>query len=254
MVKASGLGLDVLMVDTTEYHEPQRLAVHAAIAGSVSVLACAAAVREFDLSIWAFSGALGPLVVALLMAEPTRREAPSGNWSPAHRVTLLRAALVGVVACACWTDGNAVDPRWVVAVATTAFALDGVDGWLARRTNTASAYGARLDMELDAAFVVVLAALAWTWDRAGGWVIFCGAARYLWWVAEHAIPWFRQPLFPSSHRRHGCFIAVTALLLCLWPWPQDTWSVYLAGAATGTLTLSFGIDAVWLFRHRGGRP
>ena len=138
-----------------------------------------------------------------------------------------------------------------MAVAALAFALDGVDGWLARRTETASAYGARLDMELDAAFVVVLSALVWTWDRAGTWVLLCGAARYIWWVAECLIPWFRRPLFPSAHRRHGCFIAVTALILALWPWPTPVGSVAAAGIATITLALSFGVDAVWLFRRRG---
>ena len=40
-------------------------------------------------------------------------------------------------------------------------ALDGVDGWLARRSGIASAFGARFDMEIDALLILVLAVLAW---------------------------------------------------------------------------------------------
>lgn len=239
------------MVESVAYHKPRRLAVHAAVAGIVAALLGLAVAGSHDLPSWAMIGALAPLTIALAMSERTRRGAPSGSWSPAHRVTLFRAVLIGGVAVCAWSPVGAVEPFLVVSGAAVAFALDGVDGWLARRTDTASDYGARLDMELDAAFVVVLSALAWAWDRAGSWVMLCGAARYLWWIAEQVVPWFSRPLFPSSHRRHGCFIAVLALILCLWPWSVTSWSLGLAILATLTLTLSFGVDAVWLIQHRG---
>jgi phosphatidylglycerophosphate synthase len=38
-------------------------------------------------------------------------------------------------------------------------ALDGLDGWLARRFGLASAYGARFDMEVDGFLILVLALL-----------------------------------------------------------------------------------------------
>ncbi len=251
MVKASGLGLDVLMVETVDYHKARRLAVHVAAAVASTAALSQAMIHRFALPSWSAVAALGPLITAVVLSEKVRRDDPSGTWSPAHRVTLLRGVLIGLVAGSAGASGDALDPRGVVAVAALAFSLDGVDGWLARRTETASAYGARLDMELDAAFVVVLSALVWTWDRAGTWVLLCGAARYIWWVAECLIPWFRRPLFPSAHRRHGCFIAVTALILALWPWPTPVGSVAAAGIATITLAVSFGVDAVWLFRRRG---
>ena len=56
--------------------------------------------------------------------------------------------------------------------------LDGMDGWLARRSTLASAFGARFDMETDALLIMVLSALAWRWDRAGAWVLACGLMRY----------------------------------------------------------------------------
>lgn len=251
MVKARGLGLDVFMIETVDYHKARRLAFHVAATGIVSASVGLAAVQGYGLSAWAVLGAIGPLLVSLLMSERTRRAAPSGSWSPAHRVTLLRAVLVGGVAASAWSQPDTVNRQLIIAAAAVAFALDGVDGWLARRTNTASPYGARLDMELDAAFVLVLGALVWVWGLADGWVMLCGAARYLWWLAEQAIPWFQRPLFSSNHRRYGCFIAVSALILALWPWPTLAWSMALAGIATITLALSFGVDGVWLFLHRG---
>jgi len=253
MVKAMGLGLDVFMVETDDYHKARMLAVHVAAAGAMSGLIGVSLVNAHGLSYWAMLGAVGPLLIAMMMAERTRRQEPSGTWSPAHRVTLFRAVLIGAVATSAWSHPHVIDTRMVMAVAALAFALDGVDGWLARRTNSASAYGARLDMELDAVFVLVLSVLVWTWDKAGSWVMLCGAARYLWWIADHSIPWFNRPLFPSSHRRHGCFVAVSALVLCLWPWTESAWPAGLASVATLTLSLSFGIDAVWLLQNRG-RP
>ena len=249
MVKASGLGLDVLMVETVAYHKARRLAVHVAAAVASTAALSQAMIHRFALPSWSAVAALGPLIAAVVLSENVRRDDPAGTWSPAHRVTLLRGVLVGLVACSAGATGEALDPRGVVAVAALAFALDGVDGWLARRTETASAYG-HLDKELDAAFGVVLSASHGP-GPAGTWVLLCGAARYIWWVAESLIPWFRRPLFPSAHRRHGCFIAVAALILTLWPWPTPSWSMASAGIATITLALSFGVDAVWLFRRRG---
>ena len=48
-----------------------------------------------------------------------------------------------------------------------ATALDGVDGWLARRHGWTSPLGARLDMEVDALLVAGRALLLWTLGRAG---------------------------------------------------------------------------------------
>ena len=45
-------------------------------------------------------------------------------------------------------------------------ALDGVDGWLARRRGMSSAFGARFDMEIDALLVQVLAILVWRYGKA----------------------------------------------------------------------------------------
>ena len=65
-----------------------------------------------------------------------------------------------------------------MALATVVAVLDGIDGWLARRTGMASDFGARFDMETDAALIMVLALLAWQFGKAGVWVLASGLLRY----------------------------------------------------------------------------
>ena len=49
--------------------------------------------------------------------------------------------------------------------------LDLADGWVARRTGTATAVGARFDMEVDALLILVLSALVWRYGVTGPWVL-----------------------------------------------------------------------------------
>src|SRR5699024_2328495 len=79
------------------------------------------------------------------------------NLGPADRVTLVRAILAcGVAALVADSFLTAPALRTVVAIATVALVLDAVDGWVARRTRTASMFGARFDGEVDAFLIGVL--------------------------------------------------------------------------------------------------
>ncbi|MEV0472509.1 CDP-alcohol phosphatidyltransferase family protein, partial [Streptomyces prunicolor] len=79
------------------------------------------------------------------------------SFGPANRVTLGRAILVGGVT-ALVADSFESSPPVTLLVGLTAVALilDGVDGKVARRTNTSTALGARFDMEVDAFLILVL--------------------------------------------------------------------------------------------------
>src|SRR5580765_7282091 len=95
---------------------------------------------------------------------------------PGNAVTLLRSGLVVAVTVLVLTVPTA---RWPIAgLATMALLLDGVDGWVARRTGTVTPLGARFDMEVDAALVLILAVHV-AGQLGIGWVLFIGAARYL---------------------------------------------------------------------------
>jgi len=185
--------------------------------------------------------------VAGIAAWPVLRAlGPGFRFGPADRVTLLRASLV-VVLLAAVGEPYAPQLAGVAAgLATLAAALDGVDGWLARRTDTASAFGARFDMETDAALVLVLSVLAWQWHKAGLWILFAGMLRYVFAAVAMFLPWMRHPLPPSTRRRVVCVAQVVTLIACLAPAITPPYSALVAGAGLAALVFSFAVDTVWL--------
>ena len=190
--------------------------------------------------------ALGTVVAARLPATP------SVGIGPANRVTLGRSTLVlplvPLVAVAPpWPDGLA---WWVVGLGTLALLLDGVDGWVARRTGSATTFGARFDMELDSVLMLVLAVLVWRSGAAGAWVILIGLPRYLFVAAGWIWPWLRGELPERRRRKAVCVAQGVLLLVCLGPVIPTTLVTASAVAALGLLVWSFAVDVVWLARHR----
>ncbi len=119
---------------------------------------------------------------------------PAYRLGPADVVTLTRAVLVGGVAAlsADGVAGGSASIDTLVTLAAIALALDAVDGLVARRSGTASEFGARFDMEVDAFLILVLS--AYVASTAGWWVLAIGAARYVFVAATWVLPWLRAPL------------------------------------------------------------
>ena len=117
---------------------------------------------------------------------------------PASWVTLARATLaVGVAALRGRLHDTPV--ALLVTLAAVALALDAADGWVARRTGTATALGARFDGEVDA--FLILALSVYVAPIYGAWVLAIGAARYLFLAGEWLLPWMRAPLPRRRWRR-----------------------------------------------------
>lgn len=168
---------------------------------------------------------------------------------PADRVTLTRAVLAcGVAALTADSFGRPAPVTILVSLAVVALALDLVDGQVARRTGTASALGARFDMEVDAFLVLVLS--VYVARSAGMWVLAIGAARYLLLVAARLLPWLRGETPP----RYWCKVVAATQGVVLVVATADVLPhpVVDAGlvAATGLLAESFGRQVRWLWRHR----
>ena len=104
---------------------------------------------------------------------------PFDRFGPANTTTTLRAALVTLVASLVGEPGIPIVAASAAGVGLLATALDGVDGWLARRTRMTSPFGARFDMETDVFLVLALSVLAWQYGKAGAWVLLCGLMRYV---------------------------------------------------------------------------
>jgi phosphatidylglycerophosphate synthase len=187
--------------------------------------------------------------------------AGSTRLGPADRVTLTRATLAGGVTAliadsfaryARFERHTTVEVAVLVSVACVALALDAVDGKVARRTGTASALGARFDMEVDAFLILVLS--AYVARPLGGWVLAIGAMRYAYAAAAWTLPWMRGSLPPRHWRKvvaatQGVVLAVVAAGVL----PQPLAYAAVA-AALALLVESFGRDVGWLWKHRSPRP
>lgn len=174
------------------------------------------------------------------------------RFGPADRVTMGRALLVGAVAALVAESFVRAVPVTInvaiVAIATVALVLDLVDGKVARRTGTASEFGARFDMEVDAFLILVLS--IYVSRSLGWWVLAIGAMRYAYGAAGWVWVWLRCPAPP----RYWCKVvaAIQGIVLTvaasgLLPWTVD---VVAVACALALLVESFGRDVVWQFRHR----
>lgn len=173
---------------------------------------------------------------------------PYGLLGWANRVTLARAALVALVAGALAVQAFVAAIWPWLAIAVLALLLDGVDGWVARRTRSASQFGARFDMELDALLIMLLCVGLWL-ESLGSWVLLIGGMRYLFVAGGWWFTWLTKPLFESMRRKAVCVWQVAALLLALTPLTSPLVAGILAFSALLSLVYSFGVDAWWLFRQ-----
>jgi len=217
----------------------------------VAVVGLGMAAHDIGLPVSAWYALKAGAVCVLIMSIALQRlhsHQPHASFGPANQVTTLRSALVALMAALIGEESN---PAAVYAVMTalTAVALDGVDGWLARRTQMATRFGARFDMEIDALLIQVLALLAWQYGKAGAWVIASGLLRYAfvaagWWSAR-----LRRPLYPSVRRQTICVIQIAGLIVVLMPAVVPPVSNVIAGVALGALCYSFAVDTEWLWRE-----
>lgn len=171
---------------------------------------------------------------------------PYARFGPANYVTTIRAVLVALAA---GLIGHPASPTvlWSVVWLTALIALlDGVDGWLARSTHMVSAYGARFDMETDAAFILVLAILVWQHEKAGFWVLLCGLMRYAFVAAGRLLPWLAGTLRATRRGRTVAIIQLVGLGAALAPIVPRPVSAAVAGVTLATLAWSFALDVAWL--------
>jgi phosphatidylglycerophosphate synthase len=175
------------------------------------------------------------------------------SFGPADWVTGLRAVLTAGLATMLIPSAPP-DAALAVVVGSVAAALDGVDGWIARRTRTASAFGARFDMETDTLLILVLSALVWRAGKAGVWVLASGLMRYAFVAAASIWPWLQEPLEPSRRRQAICVVQIVGLLVALLPSLGAPEAAAVAAMALAALAWSFLVDILWLWRLRASRP
>jgi phosphatidylglycerophosphate synthase len=191
------------------------------------------------------TGVTAGLAVGVLLAVALARR-PGAVLGPAGWVTLLRAQLVCAVAALVVDGAHGERVRLIVVLAVVALVLDGVDGRVARRTGTASALGARFDMEVDALLILVLS--GYVAPGAGWWVLVIGAARYLLVAAGRVLPWLHGTLPPRPWCKvvavvQGVVLTVAAAHVLPLPVTRGALAVALA-----LLVESFGREVRDLWR------
>ena len=223
----------------------------AGLAGTLLLLAVLARTVGLGGAGW-FVGIASGVTLNAFLARALWRE-PAETLSPATWVTLARATLaVGVGALTAASFERDVAVATIVALASAALALDFVDGWLARRTGTESALGARLDGEVDAFLILVLSVEVA--PSAGAWVLALGLARYAFLAAGWMLPWMQAPLPRRDWRKTVTASQGIALVIAASGVVPATASRILLAVALALLAESFGRDTWWLWRHRHSAP
>ena len=213
----------------------------------VLLLAVLAATAGLGAAGWVVGVACAVTMAAALARGLARRRGE--RLGPASWLTLARATLaVGVAALAADSFARDTPVALLVTLAAVALALDAADGWMARRTGTATGLGARFDGEVDA--FLILALSVYVAPAVGAWVLAIGAARYLFLAGEWLLPWMRAPLPPRRWRRivaaaQGIVLTVAAAEVL----PRALTQALLV-AALAALAASVGECVWWLWRRR----
>ena len=217
------------------------------VVAQCTVLVMLAGTVGLGLAGW-FTGVTFAMVVWALLARALHA---SGHTSlgPANAVTLARATLVGAVTALVvdTLDGNP-PVALLVTLATVALVLDAVDGYVARRTGSTSAVGARFDMETDAFLILVLS--VFVAQSLGAWVLAIGALRYLFVAAAWRWSWLNRILPPRQSRK--VVAAIQGIVLTV-AGAGVVWSALMGLVVAGALALviwSFALDIRWLWRAR----
>ena len=194
--------------------------------------------------------------MAAALARGIARD-PDRRLALASWVTLTRATLaVGVAALAADSFAHDTPVGLLVGLAAVALALDVVDGWLARRTGTATPLGARFDGEVDA--FLILALSVYVAPEQGAWVLLIGIARYLFLAGEWMLPWMRAPLPPRRWRKLVAAMQGVVLTVAAAEVLPRTLTQALLAAALVLLAASMAECVWWLWRRpheaRGGAP
>jgi len=213
----------------------------------VVMLAALAATVGLGAAGWLVGAGYGVVMCAVLTWGLDR--SGTDGFGPADRVTLTRATLVGgVAALAVDSLDRPVPVPVLVSLAIVALALDAVDGRVARSTGTATAFGARFDMEVDAFLLLTLS--VYCARPFGSWVLAIGGMRYAFVLAVRLLPWMRATLPPRYWRKVVAATQGIVLVVATAGALPRSLVVTALVVSLALLVESFGRDVAWLRQHR----
>lgn len=199
---------------------------------NAAALLTAGGVALWAESIWPLL--LGGVAMLLLLAAAARSEwTPGGSFGTANAITAVRIALLVLL-----PPATSAGSAYLIGLSLAILALDGLDGWLARRYTLSSEFGSYFDKETDALFLLLLCGLATFRGPLDVWILGAGLLRYGFVVLLFVLPTPATAESRSTWARYVYGVMITALLACFLPYP----GVYrpLIIGATAALLLSFG--------------
>lgn len=182
-------------------------------------------------------------------------EYPHAAFGWANVVTTIRAVytvlLAGLIPAAELLTTSATSHwLWLIALGTVlVLSLDGLDGYLARKSGLSSELGARFDMEIDSLLALVISLLIWRSGEIGIWILGLGIMRYAFVTASIFLKPLQAELFASMRRKTVCVIQLGSLCAILSPAIQAPLSIAVGMFALVCLSASFARDIVWLYSN-----
>jgi phosphatidylglycerophosphate synthase len=222
-----------------------RLAAILGMPAAAALLGVLSATAGLGVAGWVAGLATGTAATVLIATARSRSDQPTMH--PADWVTLTRALLIaGIAGLVADSSGRPESITALVSLSAVALVLDAVDGRVARRTDTATPLGGRLDGEVDA-FLILLLSIAVS-QAYGSWVLVIGAARYALLLAGWLIPWLAAPLPPRYWRKVVAAVQGIVLTVAVSGLLDRAAGMIAVGAALVLLAESFGRDVIWLYR------
>lgn len=162
---------------------------------------------------------------------------PSFGW--ANTVTLCRLAILLIASF----FHASFPPSYFMSILILLILLDWFDGYLARRLNQRTEFGARFDCETDALYVCLTGCILYLTGRAPGWILVPAFLRYAFVVIARL---FNLHEVPERRTRPGPVIAVAmfSTLAAAFVLPEAirlTALLLSSIAVTGSFLYSFGL-------------
>lgn len=176
---------------------------------------------------------------------------PHHSFGSPNAVTFLRLALLCALSVGLLRVGMLTQTGYAIfGIAVLALSLDGLDGWLARRNRLSTAFGARLDMEVDAALACMLSLILLMSGRVGAEILILGFSRYAFLLAGIRWRWLRAPLPERISRKAVCVVQIAALCVLVLPGLPPLLAQAISLSAAALLAWSFIRDIRYLAARR----
>ncbi len=142
---------------------------------------------------------------------------------------------------------------WTFLALVIGGATDFIDGWIARLKRT-TRFGAQLDMELDAFFILILSFIGFIYGDFGAWLLWIGFMRYIYeFFLIFLSPILELPLLVKYSEKSICAFAVISLISITAPFFPQAGKIIINRGALILLALSFLLNFLIHLFHKKSR-